>query len=93
MPSAEMLMAAANAAGPVQHNAVVEQVLADALNGGDQGPDIDSLLGSLSTNPAGTPHGLGMLHAAADLGNLAAMAPQHFGMLELAVHHDAPPVS
>jgi hypothetical protein len=93
MPSAGMLMAAAHAAGPAQHNAVVEQVLADALNGASQGPDIDSLLGSLSTNPAGVPHGLGMLHAAADVGHFAAMATPQFAMAEPAMHHDAPPVS
>jgi hypothetical protein len=93
MPSAEMLMAAAHAAGPAQHNAIVEQVLADALNGGGQGPDVDSLLGSLSTNGTGTPHGLGMLHGPADLGHLGAIAPQHFAMVDLAVHHDAPPAA
>lgn len=92
MPSAEMLMAATHAAGSVQHNAVVEQVLADALNGGGQGPDIDSLLGSLSTNGTGTPHGLGMFHGPADFGHLGAVAP-HFAMIEPVAHHDAPPVA
>ena len=93
MPSAGMLVAAANAAGPVQHNAVVEQVLADALSGGGQGPDVDSLLGSLSVNESGKPHGLGMLHGPADLGHLGAIAPQHFAMVDMAVHHDAPPAA
>ena len=93
MPSAQMLKGAANTAGPIQHNAVVEQVLADALNGGGQGPDINSLLGSLSTNGSGTPHGLSMLHGPVGLDHLAAMVPQHFAMVEPVIHHDAPPVA
>jgi hypothetical protein len=93
MPSAEMLMAAAHAAGSAQHNTAVEQVLADALNGGGQGPDIDSLLGSLNTNSSGAPHGLGMLHSPAGLDHLAAMVPQHFAMVEPVIHHDTPPAA
>jgi hypothetical protein len=93
-----MLTAAAHAdaAGPAQHNAVVGQVLAEALDVGAHGPDVASLLseagghGQSGDNGLGT--GLGFLHQAAHIDPSEALMPIHFAFLgETMVHQDAPP--
>jgi hypothetical protein len=55
--SGQSLVAAA-AGIEVQHNAVVEQIVADALHGGGNGPDINALLNALPGAGLGAEAGL-----------------------------------
>ncbi|HKX92943.1 MAG TPA: hypothetical protein VJM15_11045, partial [Sphingomicrobium sp.] len=93
MPAAEQLTGVSGA----QHNAVVAQVLADALDGGSaHGPDIDGLLASLPhVQPGAGGHDLAGLadgHAAlggAQLGFTVDPMGAH-ALVQLAAHVDAP---
>ena len=98
MPSAADLMAAAPSGGGsdgggAQHNAVVGQVLADALHGGSGG-SLDALINSLPGNgdsalSALASHGGGDV-SNADTGVFAAFTAGHFGFtIEHMVHQDA----
>ena len=102
MPSAEMLAGFANASasGPAQHNAVVGQVLVEALDGGaGQGQSIDALLNALPGHAGGQP-GLAAFatHAGAavsnaDIASFAGFTAAHtaFTMDHMVVHQDAAP--
>ncbi|HEX6603527.1 MAG TPA: cadherin-like domain-containing protein, partial [Sphingomicrobium sp.] len=98
MPSAAELMAAAPSGGGsdgggAQHNAVIGQVLADALHGGSGG-SLDALINSLPGNgdsalSALASHGGGDV-SNADTGVFAAFTAGHFGFtIEHMVHQDA----
>jgi hypothetical protein len=106
MPSAAMLQAAMQGAagevgeavaGEAHSTAEVARVLADALGGGGQAPDIDALLGNLGHEG---PNGLAVKVAPEDVAGAAAMwgmhafnAFAHGAMVPeaLALHQDAPP--
>jgi Ca2+-binding RTX toxin-like protein len=97
MPSAAELMAAAPGGGAgeggAQHNAVIGQVLADALHGGSGG-SLDALINSLPGNGESAlsvlaSHGGGDV-SNADTGVFAAFTAGHFGFtIEHMVHQDA----
>jgi hypothetical protein len=109
VPSAQQLAGSADAgsAGGVPHDAVIAQVLIDALHGGGtQGPDIDALLSSLTGAYGGATSAIepGIDHAAAFLDNWhgpafgsafgAAGSPHAaFTIDTMIVHQDAPPAA
>jgi len=101
MPAAEQLVAKEGgvvAGDNVQHNAVVGQVLADALNGGDS-PHIEAALNAVTggdhsaqaANDALASHG-GQGVSNGDMPDLAAFIAAHgVGMVApMEMHHDAP---
>jgi serralysin len=98
MPSAEQLLAVAGSADGVQHNALVSQVLLDALAGATGGGPIDALLDTLPGAAA-----TGMDHSAQLAAGFAAGPGPAFGadsafhsafaLDTLALHHDAPPAA
>jgi hypothetical protein len=101
MPAADQLVGkdgGAVAGDNVQHNAVVGQVLADALNGGDS-PHIEAALNAVTggehaaqaANDALASHGSGAV-SNGDMPDLAAFIAAHgVGMVApMEMHHDAP---
>jgi hypothetical protein len=98
LPAAQMLQAHGGI-GPdaAQHSQIVEQVLADALDGGAaQGPDLDSLLAGLASHAGAPMAGIDQPVAlASGWSSLGADSPFHaaFALDTLALHQDAPPAA
>jgi len=89
MPAMDLVMPAMLAAGPHsgQANAEVARILADALAGGEGGPDIGALLDALPAAPQGLAQGL---EIAAPLVDVAWLVPLPvLGLELLAIQADA----
>jgi hypothetical protein len=95
MPSAEMLAAANEngVEGAAKSNGEVGRVLADALAGGGNGPDINAVLDAMANGP-GAAEALATRHAGSVPGwDMVAFAvfPGGPAMDHMALHHDAVP--
>ena len=101
MPSVEMLTAGKGEGvdkGEAKGNAVVEQVVADALAGGEGGKSIDALLDAITTrghggdkgaNEALASHGQGDVSHWDTAGLAAFQTHAQFTMESIQLHHDA----
>jgi hypothetical protein len=99
MPDAGLLIAAAeaqNASGEPRQSDVVGKVLADALNGGGDGPDLDAVLNALQGGGKPLDGVTSPIHGAVSNGDTAEIAgftaPATMPTMdEMAVHQDAAP--